>query len=213
MSEKETAKTIALFCLILALLAILFLRAAATPAEKAAEPSEIRPPVEETPAWMAERVTIPAPLLEVVIEREDGDSTGGPVTVAAPVAPVDETLTLYRPDVPMPIEHQTALYEACAESGVEIPVALGLVELESTFNPNAVSSTGCYGYCQLSRYFPKGLSPEENLRAGIGWLGELIAQYGDVAAALTAYHLGRDDGTRDYADVVLRYASKWEAET
>ena len=112
-------------------------------------------------------------------------------------------------EVPMPAEHLAALDEICAEVGVDVNLALGLIQLESSFDPCAVSPTGCYGYCQLSRYFPSDLSPEENLRAGIGWLGELLAQYGDAAKALTVYHLGSDDGSRDYANVVLRYAMEW----
>lgn len=129
----------------------------------------------------------------------------------AAMAPLDETGGFYRPDVPMPFEHQVALYEICEEACVDLSLALGLVQMESGFDPEAVSPTGCYGYCQLSRYFPDGLSPEENLRTGIGWLGELLAKHGDAARALTVYHLGRDDGTRGYANAVLAYAAGWEA--
>ena len=130
-------------------------------------------------------------------------------TTSEPIEPLDEICGFYRPDVPMSKEHQTALFTICEEIGVDINLALGLIQLESTFDPYAVSETGCYGYCQLSRYFPSGLSPEDNMRAGIGWLGELIEQYGDVEKALTVYHLGSDDGTRTYAGAVLGYARAW----
>ena len=130
-------------------------------------------------------------------------------TQSIAVEPLDEICGFYRPDVPMSREHQMALFTICNEVGVDINLAFGLIQLESTFDPYAVSETGCYGYCQLSRYFPSGLSPEDNMRAGIGWLGDLIEQYGDVEKALTVYHLGSDDGTRTYAGVVLGYARAW----
>lgn len=121
----------------------------------------------------------------------------------------DAGATFYRDDVPMAPEHQAALEDICAAAGVDVNLAFGLIQTESNFDQCAVSETGCYGYCQLSGYFPSGLGPEDNLRAGIGWLGELIAQHGDVAKALTIYHLGHDDGTRIYAGVVLGYARAW----
>lgn len=123
--------------------------------------------------------------------------------------PGSDDAVIVREDIPMDKLHQAALVEICREAGVDINLAYGLIMTESSFNPWAVSETGCYGYCQLSCYFPSGMSPEDNLRAGIGWLGELIAEHGDVGKALTVYHLGRDDGTRDYAGVVLGYARSW----
>ena len=89
-------------------------------------------------------------------------------------------------------------------------LALGLIYTESRFDAYAVSASGCYGYCQLNpRYFPAGLCPADNIRHGIGWLGELIVEYGDVGAALTAYNAGHDTGDRWYAELVLGAAREW----
>lgn len=159
---------------------------------------------------------------ESVTESESPDDAGESLPQpAAPAAPSSEgaekgcdaaalaDAVIVREDIPMDKLHQTALVEICREAGVDINLAYGLIMTESSFDPYAVSATGCYGYCQLSCYFPAGLSPVENLRAGIGWLGELITQHGDVGKALTVYHLGHDDGTRDYANVALGYARGW----
>lgn len=116
----------------------------------------------------------------------------------------------FREDVPLDRELQAALREACAENEVPVPLALGLIEVESRFNPEADNGL-CYGLCQLNkRYYPDDLSPEENLRAGVAHLGELLARYDDPAAALTAYNAGHDTGSRTYASAVLGAAERWE---
>lgn len=116
---------------------------------------------------------------------------------------------LYREDVPLDRELQAVLRETCEEHGVPVSLALGLIEIESGFRADAVSSEGAYGLCQLNpRYFPADLTPAENITAGIAWLGELLERYDDTAAALRAYNLGYDDGDRQFADAVLAAAER-----
>lgn len=116
----------------------------------------------------------------------------------------------WREDVPLSAELQTALLAICEEAGVDPLLALGLIETESGFQTDIVSSTGDYGLCQLSHYyFPTDLSPTENMRAGINLLGQNLRKYGSTAAALTAYNRGHDDGTRSYAAAVLAKAEAW----
>lgn len=118
----------------------------------------------------------------------------------------------YDPAIPLSPELQTVLREACGEHGVPVALALGVIEVESRFQVDAVSREGCYGLMQLNpKYFPDKLSPADNLRAGVGYLGRLLAEYGDPAAALTAYNAGRDTGSRTYAGAVLAAAEAWEA--
>lgn len=118
----------------------------------------------------------------------------------------------FRPEVPLSYTLQDTLHTACERYGVEYAVALGLVEVESGFDPEAVNpDSGCYGLCQLSpRYFPSGLSPAENLEAGVAYLGAHLERYGgDIEAALTAYNAGSDTGRRGYANAVLAAAADW----
>lgn len=86
--------------------------------------------------------------------------------------------------------------------------ALGLIQVESNFQLDAVSPCGSYGLCQLNpAWFPSGLSPEENVRAGLEYPGELLETYsGDVQAALRAFNRGYDDGARGYPSAVLSAA-------
>ena len=118
----------------------------------------------------------------------------------------------YREDVPLNRELQTVLREACAANGVPVPLALGLIEVESNFQEDADNGLSV-GLMQLNRrYFPDSLTPAENIWAGVAYLGELLERYGDTAAALRAYNRGFDDGDRVYADAVLRAAAGWEDE-
>ena len=109
-------------------------------------------------------------------------------------------------------EMQNAVYDACNDTGIPFNIALGLIEVESNFNAEAVNTkTGCYGYCQLHpTYFPNDLSPEENIATGIKWLARLYGNNGgDIAKALTIYNAGHDTGSRTYASMVLKAADKW----
>lgn len=114
----------------------------------------------------------------------------------------------FREDVPLSYDLQDALHAICDEAGVEYALALGLIQHESGFDPEARNGVS-YGLCQLNtRYFPDGLSPEDNLEAGIRWLGELLARY-DIRTALDIYHSGHDTGDTVYPGVVKEYAEKW----
>lgn len=117
---------------------------------------------------------------------------------------------VWREDVPLRPELQQVLLEACAKNGVDPLIMLGLIETESGFRENAVSSTWDYGLCQLNHlYFDPSMTPEENLRTGVELLGRHLKTYGNISAALTAYHWGHDNGTRGYANVVLDKAAAW----
>lgn len=117
----------------------------------------------------------------------------------------------FRADVPLDYELQDVLHTAAQANGVPYHVALGLIYVESRFDPEAVSLAGCYGLTQLNpRYFPSGLTPEENIEAGMEYLGSLIERYGDLSAALCSYHDGHDTGRRGYSNAVLEAAEKWQ---
>lgn len=117
------------------------------------------------------------------------------------------------PDVPLDKPVAEALAESCEEYGVPLSLALGVIEVESGFQADAVSAEGCYGLCQLNpKYFPEGLSPADNVRHGMRFLGELLERHGDTAAALTAYNAGWDTGSRAYAQAVLAAAERWDCD-
>ena len=132
---------------------------------------------------------------------------------AEPEEPAAEVF-MFREDVPLSAELQEVLWDACQEHEVEYALALGLIETESSFNPEAVSYVGCYGLMQLNPdYFPADLSPAENIQYGVALIAEKLDQYaGNVGAALTAYNAGHDTGNREYAEKVMAAAERWRTE-
>lgn len=117
----------------------------------------------------------------------------------------------YREDVPLDYVLQDVLYTMCDSNGIPREVGIALIDVESDFDEDAVSPNGCYGLCQLNpKYFPAGLSSEDNIRTGISYLAEQLERYdGDMEAALTAYNAGHDTGKRAYASKVLADAEYW----
>jgi len=116
----------------------------------------------------------------------------------------------YDESIPLDLECQKALREACAAHHVPPCDILGIIEVESGFRSDAENGIS-YGLCQLNRkYFPDGLSPAENIRAGVEYYGMLLERYkGDTQAALTAYNAGYDTGSRTYARAILNASDKW----
>jgi len=174
----------------------------------------------------ARRNAQPATEPEVPVAEAPAPTETPEVTETAWVGPLRDTVTIpeaelpaedepepvkfYREDVPLSEDLQAALDDICQETGVDINLALGLIQTESNFQADIVSPTGDYGLCQLNyRYFDPTMTPEDNLRSGIGLLGQHLQTYGDTSAALTAYNRGHDDGTRYYASVVLSNAAGW----
>lgn len=118
--------------------------------------------------------------------------------------------TLYNPAIPLSEDLQIALRDACEEYGVDVAVALGVIEVESGFDQNSDNGL-CYGLMQLNRrYFPSNLPAGENIRYGLEYLGQLLTRYSTVEAALTSYNAGHDTGSQVYANAVLAAAEKWK---
>lgn len=123
-----------------------------------------------------------------------------------------EELIEYRNPTPLSDELFRAVDAAADTYNVPICLALGLIEVESGFDAEAVSPKGCYGLTQLNpQYFPAGLSAEENVQTGLAHLGSLLERY-DTMTALTIYNAGRDTGSRVYANKVMEAAWAWEWE-
>lgn len=127
---------------------------------------------------------------------------------AATAAPEPETPP-YNP-TPLTDGEYAALVEACDEHGIDVSLMLGLIQVESNFRADAVSKAGCYGYCQINpSWHPADLSPEENIRYGVGFLASQFERYGNLESGLTAYNAGRDTGDTSYARKVMRAAEEW----
>ena len=167
------------------------------------------PPVETFPELILQR---PAPV--VTLGPEDGNAPAlEPDEACCGLNPeTDWEPFVFHEEIPLSESLQCILWDDCQQYGVPYAVALGLIETESNFRPEADNGT-CYGLMQLNRnYFPNNLPAGEQIGEGVRFLGELLEKYdGDTAAALTAFNAGHDTGARGYANLVLERAAAWES--
>lgn len=129
--------------------------------------------------------------------------------VETPEPPPEPAEDWYIESLPLDKQLQKVVFDAACENGVDYFTALGLIQVESNFRVDAVNPvTGCRGLCQLNPvYFPGDYTPEENVRVGMEYPGQLLETYhGDVQAALWAFNRGYDDGARGYSNAVLSVA-------
>ncbi len=108
---------------------------------------------------------------------------------------------------------------AARQVGINPALVAAVVDAESSFNPQAVSSAGAKGLMQLMDGTARGLGvansfdPMQNLLGGAKFLQGLLNRYGgDLAKALAAYNAGpgavdRYGGVPPYAET-QRYVPK-----
>lgn len=112
--------------------------------------------------------------------------------------PQDTEVFLF--DIPLSDSLQRYIYEICADEGVPVTLALAMIEHESGFNPEVISSTDDYGLMQINAINHEWLeekyrvadflNPYQNAFCGITIIGSYIEKYGDYGKALMAYNMG-----------------------
>jgi soluble lytic murein transglycosylase-like protein len=125
------------------------------------------------------------------------NSSAGAVTVRvreSPVkeSPVREGVVVGRNPLFEPlIEHHAGL------RGIRAALVRALIQVESAFNPRAISPKGAMGLMQLMPATAKEFgvidpfNPAENIRAGVSYLRRLLDRYNDnEQLALAAYNAG-----------------------
>lgn len=103
-------------------------------------------------------------------------------------------------DIPLSDSLQRYIYEICADECVPVTLALAMIEHESGFNPEVISSTDDYGLMQINAINHEWLeekyrvadflNPYQNAFCGITIIGSYIEKYGDYGKALMAYNMG-----------------------
>lgn len=124
-------------------------------------------------------------------------------TIEVPVHETDglpQETEVFLFDVPLSDSLQRYIYEICADKGVPVTLALAMIEHESGFNPEVVSSTNDYGLMQINAINHEWLeekyrtadflNPYQNAFCGITIIGSYIEKYGDYGKALMAYNMG-----------------------
>ena len=121
-------------------------------------------------------------------------------------------------DIPLDHDLQDYIYNLCVENGVPYELMIGLIETESGFNPNTISSTDDYGLCQINKINHASLSkqygitnfldPYQNCLCGVKILSGHLHNYnGDVHKALMAYNMGAGGASKLWAQGI--YTSQY----
>jgi soluble lytic murein transglycosylase-like protein len=112
---------------------------------------------------------------------------------------------------------QTVWYES-KRAGLDLPLVLGLIEVESHFRKFAVSSAGARGFMQVMPFWVRLIGDgdvsklfhlQTNLRFGCVILRHYLdREQGDVFMGLGRYNGSR--GQAPYPDAVLTARKKWQ---
>jgi soluble lytic murein transglycosylase len=102
----------------------------------------------------------------------------------------------------IPYRYLEVLAEASSQFDLDLEFMVGLMQVESAFNPNAISDKNAYGLMQVR--FPTAreidpslqsywqlFDPERNIRLGVIYFSNLLERYdGDYRIASEAYNRG-----------------------
>lgn len=124
----------------------------------------------------------------------------------------------YNPVIPLDVDLQEALFDACQEFNVDFSLMLAIIQRETKFSNITGDNGASVGYCQIQARWWRGLMaqigahdltiPVDNFRTGCAIMAHLTGRYGNTRDALTAYNTGKP-GTSQYANAVLASAEKW----
>lgn len=122
----------------------------------------------------------------------------------------------------MPEEQQEFVFYLCSGYNLDFTLVMALIQHESSFDPNVISSTNDYGYMQINAinhdWLTKTLAvtdytdPYQNIRAGVFVLRKLFERYQDTNMVLMAYNMGENGASRlwekgifetDYTESIL----------
>lgn len=171
-------------------------------------------------------------------ERASGQAPPMQAVTSPTVAPEAFTTPI---ETPEPVRHrddivsegrllaydlQEIMQDCCEVYGVPYALALAIAEVETHFDPDAVSPTHDYGLMQINQVnheWLQGLGMDPlthagNIEAGLYMIGNYLSQYGDTEMALMAYNNGPggarklwDAGTyqTDYTRKVMTALEYW----
>lgn len=123
-------------------------------------------------------------------------------------APEPEPEPFYH-DIPLDHALQDFVREEAEQRGVPPELILAMIDQESDYRTNLVSTTNDYGIMQINKVnhawlrdtlgITDFLDPEQNIRCGTYMIGELLAKYdGDMHRALTSYNRGEGGANKYY---------------
>lgn len=160
----------------------------AQPVQAAQTPAPAETAETQSPSSDAQEKALEAPPVQTVAEPEQED-TPEPVQYRDDIVSQGRLLSY---------ECQQILMDCCERYGVPYALGLAIAEVETHFDPDAVSGTGDYGLMQINACNHEWLGElgfdvmtyEGNIEAGIYMIAQNIRQYEDFELALMAYNCG-----------------------
>ncbi len=130
----------------------------------------------------------------VLSDRPPATSPTGLRTFAVPKA---DGIRVTKPGMRRyPNLYDDLIEQHARDQGVRPDLVRAVIQVESGFNPRAVSPKGARGLMQLMPRTALVLGvrhifdPNENIRAGVAYLRQLLDKYGSEELALAAYNAG-----------------------
>lgn len=126
-------------------------------------------------------------------------------------------------NIPLSAELQRYAYNICKEEDVPFDLLIGLIQRESSFNPDAISKDGHdFGLCQVRDInFPKlteelgitdFMNPKNNIRAAVHILSPYIKKYGDESMhlVLMCYNQGESGAKESWKKNTYSTKYTWD---
>lgn len=156
-------------------------------------------------------------------EQADSDQTNSMPAAPSPIVPNDASEYYY--DIALSHELQDYTRQVCEEYGFPPEYAFAMMFKESSFRPEAVSSTNDYGIMQINKCnhawlremfgITDFLDAKQSIQCGVYMISQAYNKYGDIHKALMAYNMG-DGGaakcwkqgtyTSSYSRTIVGYA-------
>jgi soluble lytic murein transglycosylase-like protein len=153
-----------------------------------------------TDASLTPRTSVARPVsaLEFLGELARAYRQGAPASGTSESAATQSVTGAISPVAPLPQGTLNGMIQAVArQEGVPPALLAGVVEVESGFQPGAVSKAGAEGLTQLMPLTAQALGvtqpfdPWQNLTGGARYLHQMITRYnGNLPIALAAYNAG-----------------------
>ena len=122
---------------------------------------------------------------------------GGPATVSSPVRRTSQVRAADASTGQMNRTYDDLIVAHARRHDIRPDLVRAVVQVESAFNPSAVSPKGAQGLMQLMPGTARDLGvvnpfdPEQNVRGGVAYLRQLLDRYNnDEQLALAAYNAG-----------------------
>ena len=163
------------------------------------------------------------PVATVTPSQEPTSASTAPAETPEPVRHRDDIVSDGRL---LAYDLQELMQDQCERYGVPYALALAIAEVETHFDPDAVSPTNDYGLMQINQVnheWLRGLGMDPlthagNIEAGLYMIGNYLNRYGDTEMALMAYNNGPNGARKlwdagvyqtDYTRKVMTALDHW----